>query len=103
MGVQKERKSTFLTAFEQREKKLTACLLHNIDIAVVSECLYHLRAQYSIKSQIFVLVNRFYVLTTQFQDWSGCAFCTFSLKRHTNSFVAVENNPMRFCIRLAHI
>jgi len=45
MGVQKERKSTFLTAFEHREKMLAACLLHNIFIAVVSECLCHLGAQ----------------------------------------------------------
>ena len=50
MGVQKERKSTFLTAFEQREKEARSLLLHNIDIAVVSECLCHLRAQYPIKS-----------------------------------------------------
>ena len=28
---------------------LAACLLHNIDIAVVSECLCHLRAQYPIQ------------------------------------------------------
>jgi len=27
MGVQKERKSTFLTAFEHRKKRLAACLL----------------------------------------------------------------------------
>ena len=45
MDVQKERKSKplFLTAFEHREKRLAACLLHNIFIAVVSECLRHLR------------------------------------------------------------
>ena len=51
MGVQKERKSgpTFLTAFENREKKLAACLLHNIFIAVVSECLCHLGAQYPVQ------------------------------------------------------
>ena len=49
MGVQKERKSTFLTAFEHREKRLAACLLHNISIAVVSECLCHLRAQYPVQ------------------------------------------------------
>jgi len=41
IGVQKERKRTFLTAFEHREKRLAACLLHNIFIAVVSECLCH--------------------------------------------------------------
>jgi len=49
MGVQKERKRTFLTAFEHREKRLTACLLQNIFIAVVSECLCHLRAQYTVQ------------------------------------------------------
>ena len=51
MGVQKERKSTFLTATEHRKKRLAACLLHNIDIAIVSEYLCHLRAQYSVQSQ----------------------------------------------------
>jgi len=30
MGIQKERKSRFFTAFEHREKRLVACLLHNI-------------------------------------------------------------------------
>ena len=50
MGVQKERKSTFLTAFEQQEKEARSLLLHNIDIAVVTECLCHLRAQYPILS-----------------------------------------------------
>jgi len=49
MGVQKERKSTFLTAFENREKRLAACLLHNIYVAVVSECLCHLGAQYPVQ------------------------------------------------------
>jgi len=49
MGVQKERKSTFLTAFERREKRLAACLLHNIFIAVASECLCHLGAQYPVQ------------------------------------------------------
>ena len=49
MGVQKERKKTFLTAFEHREKRLAACLLHNIFIAVVSECLCHLGAQYPVQ------------------------------------------------------
>jgi len=48
MGVQKERKSTFLTVFEHREMRLAARLLHNIFIVVVSECLCHLRAQYPV-------------------------------------------------------
>jgi len=59
MGVRKERKSTFLTAFEHREKRLATCLLHNIFIAVVSECLCHLRAQYPAQLPDIVLVNRF--------------------------------------------
>ena len=49
MDVQKERKSTFLTAFEHLEKRLAACLLQNIFIAVVSESLCHLRAQYPVQ------------------------------------------------------
>jgi len=59
MGVQKEGKSTFLTAFQHHEKRLAACFLHNVFIAVVSECfvIWELSIQYS--SQIFVLVNRF--------------------------------------------
>ena len=50
MGVQKERKSTFLTAFEQREKEARSLFAVNIDISVVSECLCHLGAQYPIHS-----------------------------------------------------
>jgi len=49
MVVQKEPKSTFLTAFEHREKRLAACLLHNIFIVDVSECLCHLGAQYPVQ------------------------------------------------------
>jgi len=49
MDVQKERKSTFLTAFDHREKRLAACMLHYIFIAVVSECLCHLGAQYPVQ------------------------------------------------------
>jgi len=48
MDVQKERKATLFTVLEHREKKLAAYLLHNIDIAVVSECLCHLKAQYFV-------------------------------------------------------
>jgi len=51
VGVHKEGKSSFLTAFEYREKWLVACLLHNIFIAVVSECFCHLRALYSVQLQ----------------------------------------------------
>jgi len=49
MGVQKERKRTFLTAFEHQEKRLTADLLHNIFIAVVPKRLCHLGAQYPVQ------------------------------------------------------
>jgi len=55
MGVQKERKSTFLTAFEHREKEAAACLLHNIFIIVVSECLCHLTAQYPVPRYLYCL------------------------------------------------
>ena len=34
--------------------------------------------------------------------WSDCAFCTLSLKRHTNSFAVVENISMWICISLTH-
>jgi len=30
------------------------------------------------------------------------AFCTVGLKRHTNSFTAVANDSMQFCVRLTH-
>jgi len=67
MGVQKERKSSFLTAFEHREKAA-----HSLFAAQCwyRSCLYvfviwELSIQYY--PQIVVLVNRFYVLTTQFQ------------------------------------
>jgi len=49
MGEQKERKSTFLTAFEHREKRFAASLLHNMFIGVVSECLYHLEVHYLVQ------------------------------------------------------
>jgi len=42
MGVQRERNSTCLTAFEHREKEVHSFLLHNIGITVVYECLCHL-------------------------------------------------------------
>ena len=81
--------------------QLVCCTVLISQLSLNVFVIWELSIQYN--SQIFVLVNIFYVLTTQFQQWSGCAFCTLNLKRHTNSFVAVENNPMWFCIRLAHI
>jgi len=50
MDVKKERKSTFFTAYKHREKEARSCLLHNIDIKVVFDCLCHLKAQYLIQS-----------------------------------------------------
>jgi len=49
MDVEKERKVHFELSFIFRKKMLAVCLLHNVDIAVVSECLCHLRAQYPIQ------------------------------------------------------
>jgi len=42
MGVQKQRKNTFLLRLNIGKKKLADSLLHNIDFAVVSECLCYL-------------------------------------------------------------
>jgi len=39
---------------------------------------------------MFVLVNRFYVLTTQFQDWSGCAFMGVQKERKSTFSTAFE-------------
>ena len=53
MDLQKERKSKFFTAFEHRKKearKKKKELLHNTDIAVVSECHRHVKVQYLIQS-----------------------------------------------------
>jgi len=60
MDLQKERKSTFFTAPNTGKKKLAACLLHNIDIAFVFQRLCHLKAQYLIEPQTFVVENIFY-------------------------------------------
>jgi len=83
------------------KKTLAACMLHNIDIAVISECLYHLKAQYPV--QYPDICSAFYILTTQRQQRVDCAFYALSFERHTNSFAAIENNSMRFCISLTRI
>jgi len=50
MGVQKERKSTFLLHLNiGRRGSQLVCLLHNIFIAVVSKYLCHLGAQYPVQ------------------------------------------------------
>jgi len=48
MGIQKEQKSTFLTAFEHREKRLAACLLHN-NLSQLSLNVFVMRAQHSVQ------------------------------------------------------
>jgi len=53
---------------------------------------------YKFQDSLFVVVYRFYILTTKLQLWGVCAFCNLSLKRHTNSFATVgNNNSMRYC------
>jgi len=49
LDIQKEGKSKFLLRLNIGRKKLAACLLHNIDIAIVSERLSHLKAQYPVQ------------------------------------------------------
>ena len=101
MGVQKERKSTFLIAFEQREKQarslFAAQYWHR-------SCLW---MSLSSESSVSNIIPRYLYWSTYFKYWppncnNGVAvlYRTLSLKRHTNSFLAVENNPLRFCIRL---
>jgi len=48
--VQKERKVNFLLHLMIGQKKLEGCLLHNTDIAVISECTCHLKARYLVQS-----------------------------------------------------
>jgi len=52
--------------FEHQEKEVRTFLLHNIFIAVVSECLCHLRASYpaQLPDTCGGLVNRFYIFIT---------------------------------------
>jgi len=89
-----KKQATFCTAFEHLEKKLAACLLHNIDIAVVSEYLCHLKTHYLKQSPNIcrgkpILHFVHLVLATE----RPCVLRS-SLTRYTNSFAAVENNFM---------
>jgi len=101
MDLQKERKSAFSTAFEHWEKKLI--LLHNIDIAVVSESRCHLKAQYLIQTPNISSGKHISLLAHPVSATDDRAFCGLGLRHHTNSFAAVENNSMQFCISLTHI
>ena len=93
MDLQKERKSTFFTAFKHREK---LALLHNIDITVVSECLCHLKTQYLIQSPNICSGKQILLLVHSVSATDDRAFYGLSLRHHTSSFAAVENNSMQF-------
>jgi len=49
MDVQKECISILFTMFAHSEKKVAVCLLHKTNIAVVSECVCYLNAQYLVQ------------------------------------------------------
>ena len=103
MDLQKERMSTLSRRSNIGKKKLSACSLLHIAFEFVSECLCHLRAQNLIQSPNICSRKQILLLYTQCQQRDGRAFCTLSLKRHTNSFAAVENNFMQSCISHTHI
>jgi len=81
MDLEKERKSTRFTAFEHREKKVA--LLHNIDIAVVSECHRQLKAQYLIQSPNISNGKQILLLAHSVPATDDRAFCALSLGHHT--------------------
>jgi len=61
-------KITFLAAFEHWEKEAHSLLAAQcVDITVVSECLGILVLSIQYNPQLFVVVNRFYILTIQCQ------------------------------------
>jgi len=65
MGVQKERKSTFLTTFEHREEEagsqLVCCTIFLSQLFLNVFVIWELSIQYN--PQIFVLVDGFYIFT----------------------------------------
>jgi len=65
--VYKRKKSTFFTALNVGKLRFAACLLHNINIAVVSEYLCHLKPQYPIPFPEMCIGQQIYLLTTQGQ------------------------------------
>jgi len=74
----------FLLRLNIGKKKLAACLLHSIGIAVVSECLFHLRAQYLAQSPDIVVVNGKHSLSRQLAEllyeveWGGILSTVFA-------------------------
>ena len=103
ISVQKERKTMFLTRFEHREKEARSLFAAQY---WYRGCLW---MSLSSESSVFNTIPRYLYWSTYFTYWplnfnnGVTVFRTLSLKRYTNSFVAVENNPMRFCIRLEFI
>ena len=104
MGVQKDRKSTFLTAFEQHEKEARSLFAAQY---WYRSCLWmSLSSESSESNRILRYLYWSTVLTywpPNFKTGLAVLFALLALKVIQNSFVAVENNPMRFCIRLTHI
>jgi len=90
MDLQKERISTFFTAFEHRKKKLAACSLLHIDIPFASECLCHLRAQYLIQSPNICSKKQIFLSVHAVSATGWLCFCTLSHKHHTNRFAALK-------------
>ena len=82
------------------KKRLAAFLLRNIFIAIVSACLSHLRAQYSVQLPDIFSSKQILYFSTHLSVWGDCAFALLAL--NTNSFAAVENISMRFCVIQAH-
>jgi len=79
-------------------KKLAACLLSQL-----SEYLCHLKAQYLIQFPNICSGKHILLLVHPVSATGWSCFCSLTLRRHTNSFSAVENNSMCFCISLTHI
>jgi len=103
IGVQKERKRTFLTAFEHWEKRLAACLLHSIfsQLSLNVFVIQYSSVSSTAPRYLHWLTN-FRFLPLMCQWWGDCAVCTLSLKCHANSFAVVANISMWFCISLTH-
>jgi len=101
MGVQK-RKNTFncIWTTGKRGSQLVCCTILISQLSLKSS---------STESSVSNKIPRYLYWSTDFTYWppnfnTGVAVpFALSLKRHTNSFVAVDNNPMRFFIRLARI
>ena len=100
-AYKRNEKVPFLLGLKIGKRRLAACLLHNVDIAVVSECLGQLRAQFPIQSPDICIGRPILRIDPPISIINGVAVIFALLASNViQSFVAVENNPMRFCIRL---